>query len=436
MAKEFNITALCIPEEHYMVNIDGRLREIKGLVDSGRYFTLNRARQYGKTTTLMALEEYLKGDYYIISMDFQTFGEAEFQDENKFAISFADSFWQLLKENRPVPITEVGELLDRMENNVLESNVHYTLKPLFEDLSSICAGLDKPLVLIIDEVDSAASNQVFLDFLAQIRAYYIRSFKKKTFQSVILAGVYDVKNLKHKIPAQEDYKVNSPWNTATDFNVDMSFGKADIAGMLKEYEQDYQTGMNVDEMSELLYDYTAGHPFLASRLCKLMDEEVNQGVGFSSRSAAWTKEGFHQALRMILSEKNALFESLTGKIKDYQELNSMMQSLLFTGKSIAYNADDSAIDIATMFGFIKNQHGIVAIANRIFEIRLYNAYPSSAKMQELDIYKESLKDKSQFIVNGHLNMGLILEKFVIHFNDLYGDRKLLYRIKDKRIEAN
>lgn len=60
MSKEFNVTAVCIPEEHYMVNIDGRLKEIKSLVDASKYFTINRARQYGKTTTLMALEDYLQ----------------------------------------------------------------------------------------------------------------------------------------------------------------------------------------------------------------------------------------------------------------------------------------------------------------------------------------------------------------------------------------
>lgn len=34
MAKIFNVTAVCIPEEHYMVNIDKRLDEIKGLIDA------------------------------------------------------------------------------------------------------------------------------------------------------------------------------------------------------------------------------------------------------------------------------------------------------------------------------------------------------------------------------------------------------------------
>ena len=263
---------------------------------------------------------------------------------------------------------------------------------------------------------------MFLDFLAQIRAQYIKRFQQPTFQSVILAGVYDIKNLRRKIRQDEEHKYNSPWNIATDFEIDMSFSKDGIAGMLREYERDYHTGMNVDEMAGLIYDYTSGYPFLVSRLCQLMDKGVSLKEGPVSKNVSWTKQGFHEAVRMLLSEKNTLFESLIGKLKDYPELNGMLRSLLFSGRSIAYNADETAIDIATMFGFIKKQNANVAIANRIFETRLYNYYLSVADMQEKDIYKASLRDKNQFVIDGYLNMRRILEKFVVHFHDIYGNR--------------
>jgi len=50
---------------------------------------------------------------------------------------------------------------------------------------------ERNVVLIIDETDSAANHQVFLDFLAQLRSLYLKREKNpdvKTFQSVILAG--------------------------------------------------------------------------------------------------------------------------------------------------------------------------------------------------------------------------------------------------------
>ena len=165
----------------------------------------------------------------------------------------------------------------------------------------------------------------------------------------------------------------------------------------------------------MLSDYTSGYPFLVSRLCQLMDEVVG------AKNQAWTKDGFQEALRILLSEKNTLFESLNEKLTSYPELNTMLESLLFTGKAITYNYYEPSINIATMFGFVKNQNGILVIANRIFETWLYNLYLSAAKMQKKEIYSAALMDKNQFIVNGHLNMRLILEKFVTHFTDLYGD---------------
>ena len=67
-------------------------------------------------------------------------------------------------------------------------------------------------MLMIDEVDSASNNQVFIDFLAQLRVYYLNRESRPIFHSVILAGVYDIKNLKLKIRPDEEHQYNSPWN--------------------------------------------------------------------------------------------------------------------------------------------------------------------------------------------------------------------------------
>ena len=422
MSKVFNISADCKPDLHYMVDISEQLGQIKEMVDAGQYFTINRARQYGKTTTLNALENILINEYVVLNLDFQLIGDADFETEQTFVEAFSS---ELLESIEDIP----EEIRTKLDTFAYDGSNKWRLRNLFRVLSRWCSISEKKIVLMIDEVDSATNNQVFLDFLAQLRGYYIKRNKIPVFQSVILAGVYDVKNIKRKIRSDDEHKMNSPklsqglyfWNIAADFDVVMSFSKSGIAGMLEEYEADYRTGMDIDEMSGLLYDYTAGYPFLVSRLCKLMDEKISKLELFGTKSSAWTKEGFLEAERMIQSEKNTLFESLNSKLTDYPELNVMLNSLLFTGKNIGYNPDNQAINTAAMFGFIKNQNNVVMIANRIFETRLYNLYLSTSQMQGLDIYTASLRDMNQFIVDGHLNMRRILEKFVVHFNDLYSD---------------
>lgn len=37
MEKRFNVTGVCIPKIHYMVDLKGRLKEIRGLIDLGEY---------------------------------------------------------------------------------------------------------------------------------------------------------------------------------------------------------------------------------------------------------------------------------------------------------------------------------------------------------------------------------------------------------------
>lgn len=48
MSKTFNVNGICYPNEHYMVNIDSKLAQIKQLVDEKKYFVINRAETIWK----------------------------------------------------------------------------------------------------------------------------------------------------------------------------------------------------------------------------------------------------------------------------------------------------------------------------------------------------------------------------------------------------
>lgn len=388
------------------------------MVDAGQYFTITRARQYGKTTTLQALAEFQKNDYTVISMDFQMLSASKFKNENAFSIAFAKTFIKTAKMNHALPPSTLLPLKSSLQDNKDELE----LPELFEYLSDICMEATYPVVLLIDEVDSATDNQVFLDFLAQLRGYYIKRKYLPTFQSVILAGVYDIKNIRRKLRPNDEQKTNSPWNIAADFLVDMSFSATDISSMLKEYETDYHTGMNIGQIAELLYEYTAGYPYLVSRLCKLLDEQIAGSEEFPTKSTAWTKEGFLKAIRSLISEPNTLFDSLINKLADYPELDIMLRDLLFKGREIAYVIGIPSMEMALMFGFAKVVNHQLLIANRIFEMLLYNLYLTSPEMQQKPIYDAASRDKNQFIKNGRLDMQFVLERFVRHFDDLYGDK--------------
>ncbi|MCI9359397.1 MAG: 9-O-acetyl-N-acetylneuraminate esterase [Hungatella sp.] len=413
MERYFNTEGLCVPEEHYMVRLDDRLEKIKRLfVDRGKYFIINRGRQYGKTTTLRALAEYLRDDYLVVSMDFQMMSTASFENENKFVNAFVRYFVKSVKEKENTSVWK--ELM------VLETGGPFDMDEMFVQLGKICEVSTKPIVMMIDEVDSASNNQVFLDFLALLRGYYLKRENKSIFQSVILAGVYDIKNLKLKIRPEGEHKYNSPWNIAAKFNLDMSFSTDQIARMLWEYEEDNKTGMDIHAIAKCVYEYTSGYPYLVSAICKLLDEEISESNDFKDMASVWTEEGIAEAVKILLKENTPLFDSMVKQLNIYKDLRNMIEEILYQGKEVFYSPDVESINIGMMFGLLKEKNNHVVISNRIFEMRLLNMFIAEEAVKS-EAYRYGQRDKNQFIQDSRLNMDLVLEKFVEYFTELYGE---------------
>ncbi|XCP85792.1 AAA-like domain-containing protein [Roseburia hominis] len=388
--KTFNVTGVCIPDKHYMADVSGKLKKItETFIKPGKYFTINRARQYGKTTTLYLLERYLQKDYLVISLSFEAADDL-FASRYSFAAGF---------------IRRVGRKMRQLcwEDAVQEKwNVpisrEFPMEDLSDRISELCLLCGKRIVLMVDEVDKSSDNQIFLSFLGMLRTKYLEQQQgtDRTFHSVILAGVYDVKNLKLKLNPGEESKYNSPWNVAADFDVNMNLSVCEIEGMLSEYEKDHMMGMDLHLMAQEIYDYTSGYPFLVSKICKRMVEDIEEKI-------RWTRYGVSETVKLILNESNTLFDDMRKKITDYPELREMLYAILFKGQSFAYNPDNFIMDVGCMFGFIKEEDGKAVIANRIFETRLYNLFLSE-EMLNNQTYLAGARVKNQFVQDDGLNI--------------------------------
>lgn len=200
----------------------------------------------------------------------------------------------------------------------------------------------------------------------------------------------------------------------------MSFSPKQIVGMLQDYEDDHQTGMNVSAVSECIYEYTSGYPYLVSAICKLLDEEIPDIDRFEGRISVWTQEGIAEAVKVILTEKPPLLDSLAKQLDAYRDLKEMLEQIIYQGKQIPYSPLVRSVDLGMMFGYVKADGGSIMIANRIFEMALLNMFIAEEACQS-ESYRYGQRDKNQFISNGRLNMDLILEKFAAHFTEIYGD---------------
>ena len=145
MNRCFNITGCCNPQEHYMVNLDHRLAQIKEMVDKGQYFCVNHGQQYGKTTILKALQAYLKEEYAVIRIDFQFISTPEFATESVFVKALARLLWSRYRREMP------GEIEEQIKQ--IKQSLNHTEVDLFTVLSRWCAVSSKPIILIVDEAD-------------------------------------------------------------------------------------------------------------------------------------------------------------------------------------------------------------------------------------------------------------------------------------------
>ena len=101
MEKEFNVTGNCIPALHYVADVSEKFKAVMQLVEKGKYFTINRPRQYGKTTMLFRLAEMLaqSGQYTVFRISFEGIGGGLLKTKNRFA----QLFWSCSKSVLPWP---------------------------------------------------------------------------------------------------------------------------------------------------------------------------------------------------------------------------------------------------------------------------------------------------------------------------------------------
>ena len=424
--KKFNVTGICVPKKHYMVDISGKIDQILILIEDEHYFTINRARQYGKTTTLNQLKKAILKDsgYTCAGLSFELMNTDAFDTESNFCDMFLRKISEALELSN-----------DCEEYSASWYNTEVTsFAQLSRHITKMCK--NKKFVLMIDEVDKSTNNRLFLHFLGMLRAKYLgrQAEEDYTFHSVILAGVTDIKNLKlkmindgvHMRVAEEGRIFNSPWNIAADFDVDMSFSPEEISTMLCSYEEDHKTGMDISLIANEIYKYTDGYPFFVSRICKFIDEKLTDG---------WTISGVEEAVTFILGEENVLFDDMGKNMGNHKDLYDFMYELIILGEYKGFNLMVPAVKLASMFGYIKKAtgKGKIVAANRIFEIALTRFFVDSdsnvnGKNRRIPgaIYRDVIKGNT-------FDMEMCMCKFAEHYEEIYAEEDVNFLERHGRL---
>jgi len=411
MRRKFNDTGLCIPEKHFMADTSAKMAQILKLVEEGAYFTINRPRQYGKTTSIHSLFLALnkRDDYLAIQISFEGIGDAVFENEAVFCQSFVDDLAYRLENTHP----EYADFLHK----VTDTSVSF--KKLSRAITQFVKNCREKIVVLIDEIDKASNNQLFLSFLGMLRDKYLDADRglDHTFQSVILAGVHDIKSLKLKISPGSTGKYNSPWNIAIDFKVEMSFTPREIEPMLSEYAQERGVAMDAAEIAGQIYYYTSGYPYLVSKLCKFVDEDILPEKGLQQ----WERADTDAAFKMITygGYSTTLFDSMTKYLEDDPDLFNMIFDIAINGASYDFNINAPVVHTAAIYGIIRDEQGACRIHNRIFEQRLYGYFLAKQATEKGQI--ETAEDPG-FFSGGRFNLRLVLGKFQEFMKENYAQK--------------
>ena len=426
MAKEFNVTGTCFPEDHYMADVSKQLAQTYQMIEAGKYFIINRPRQYGKTTTLYTMAGQLNksGNYLVFNMSFEGIGDAIFNDEAVFSAGFVSHLAKYAQITAPELVGWLRQIAPSVTS----------LKILEDTITEIVNKSDKKVVVLIDEVDKSSNNQLFVSFLAMLRNKYLERKTFKTFHSVVLAGVHDVKSLKLKLRPDEEKKYNSPWNIATAFKVDMNLHPDEIKPMLEEYSQEQGITMDTQLIADRLFYLTSGYPFLVSQMCKIIAEEILPKTG----AKEWTIADVDKTFQLLLHRSLTNFDTLIKNLQEYSDLYDLVFSIVVDGIVMDYQEDSPIINLGTLHGiFAASEEGKLMIHNRIYRERIANYMISEWRIANLGrgkIDASEFEAISQYqLPNKALDMQKILENFQIFMKKEYSGKNREFLERDGRL---
>ncbi len=423
MKKSFNITGVCFPHIHYVADTSEKLRQIMEMVQRGDYFVINRPRQYGKSTMLYNIggaTNQLEG-FLQISMNFQGL-DSKWHESDE---AFTEMFLSQIKDSFEFQSEELFHFITEKQVEISDMN------SLSRFITRLVHHSKKKLVLIIDEVDACSDFAPFLRFLGMLRTKYLARFSPQhaTFQSVVLAGVHDIKTLKYKLRNPEETKYESPWNIAADFDVRMSFNSKETASMLEEYSLAEGVKMNIGGVADRLYFYTSGYPFLVSALCKIIAEKLTS----KKVKKVWSLEDIESAVKLLLREPNTNFESLIKNLEINSNLYDLVHEVLVDSAKINYNIDNPLIHKGVLYGIFKQNTNTIEIHNRIYAQRIYN-YLSSKIETGLFAKKDIYLGTNTFInTDQTLNIKKVLIRFQQFMKEQYSQKMAGYLEKEWRV---
>ena len=299
--RHFNTEGPVAAVEHYLIPPLERVdrEQILTLIRRRKYFVLHAPRQTGKTTVLLALRDLLnsgsQGDCRCVYASFEAgrtaggdveramrsvLGELGAQAEDTLGDGFVESGWR--------------EMLDSAGPD----------RALRMVLRRWCAADPRPLVLLLDEVDTLTGDAL-LSVLSQLRSGY-PDRPARSPQSVVLCGLRDVQD--YRAPGAK----GSPFNIKAKSLRLGDFSEAETRALLGQHTE--ETGQAfAEEALAMVWRETRGQPWLVNALAH---EACFESPAGRDRSRTITEEDILEARERLIEGRATHLDNLGAKLEE------------------------------------------------------------------------------------------------------------------------
>ncbi|MFO7874979.1 MAG: ATP-binding protein [Desulfovermiculus sp.] len=373
------------------------LSEVEMLIEQQKYFVLHAPRQTGKTTCLLALMDYLneQGRYQAVYCNVepaQAAREDVAQAMNDILREMARSAQIYLKDN----------FLDQNKYHFLERGGHGTA--LSSALSAWAEGSDKPLIILMDEIDSLIGDSL-ISVLRQLRAGYTR--RPAYFpQSIVLCGIRDVRDYRiHSSATKEVITGGSAFNIKAESLRLGDFIKSEVESLLAQHTD--ETGQKFSsEAVSCIWHLSQGQPWLVNALAYETCFRMKEG---RNRSVPIAKEMVDQAKENLIARRETHLDQLGDKLQE-ERVQRVIAPML-EGQDLEVRLDD--LQYVQDLGLIHDTDKGPQIANPIYAEIIPRELTIS---QQANL--EARYDQAWYVrTDGSLDMDKLLSAFQEFFRE-------------------
>lgn len=281
-----------------------RLPGVMRLVERGEYFVIHAARQSGKTTALQQLVRDVNaaGDclaLYFTLETLQGISDASVGLPRMVEKMRSDLLWHPLL----APVMR-GSAGDGEKTVCALSDVK-----LF--LSRLARSVDKPLVVLFDEVD-AMCGATLVAFLRELRSGYITRETIPFPHAVALVGMRDIRDYRAQIrPDAQTLGSQSPFNVVSEDFAMRDFTETEVAALYAQHTEATGQLFAEDAVAEA-YRVTGGQPWLVNALARECVEKIHA----FRYDAVITKNDIETAKETIIRRRDTHVDSLMERLKE------------------------------------------------------------------------------------------------------------------------